>query len=170
MSSSSLGSFVRRGVLVAVLPIGLIACGSSNPPPPKQPSGAIGGGPGTVLPQELEPAAPLLNSVTTKVPGMSSSQAATGVGSLLGLAQSKLSPQQFHQIAQAVPGSNALINGAVQNGLPTSGLNNLSSLNGVFDKAGITPTQVSEMIPVVGDSIKKTAGPTAQQNFLSAVK
>jgi len=108
--------------------------------------------------------------VTHAVPGLSTTQAATGVGSLLGLAEAKLPPEQFAQIAKAVPGSNELINGAVKAGLPTSGLTSLSSLTSTFDKAGISPTQVSQMIPAVGDSISKAAGPTVAQNFLSAVR
>jgi hypothetical protein len=161
---SSSRSRIRRSVLIAALPIGLIACGSSTQTKP-----AVGGGPPSTIPG-MEAAAPLLGQLTNSVPGLSTQQAATGVGSLLGLAQSKLPPEQYAQIGNAIPGSNALVNGAVQAGLPTSGLNSLSSLNGVFDKAGISPTQVSQMIPVVSDSITKSAGPTAAQHFLSAVK
>src|SRR5882672_9216141 len=98
--SSSLRT-LRRGILFAALPIGLIACGSSSSaPPPKAaapatatPAPAIGGGP-SAMTMEMGQAAPLLGSVTQAVPGLSTSQAATGVGSLLGLAQAKLPADQ----------------------------------------------------------------------------
>ena len=154
-------------VLATALPIGLLACGSSSS---SSKAPAMGGGPPSTLPVGMESAAPLLNSVTSAVPGLSSAQAATGVGSLLGLAQSKMPVDQFAQISKSVPGTNELINGAITAGLPTSGLNDLSSLTGVFDKAGISPTQVSQMIPVVGNSISSSAGPSVGQSFLSAVK
>ena len=169
-TSFLLGSWVRRCLLVAALPIGAIACGSSSKQEAKAPAPAMGGGPLSTLPPEMEAAGPLLSQVTSAVPGLSTTQAATGVGSLLGLAQSKLPPDQYAQIADALPGSNALVNGAVNAGLPTSNLNGLSSLTGVFDQAGISPSQVTQMIPVVGESISNTAGPQAARNFLSAVK
>ena len=158
---------VRRGLLVVAFPIGLVACGSSSS---SSKSPAVGGGPPSTIPAAMEAAAPLLGFVASAVPGLSTSQAATGVGSLLGLAQAKMPVDQFIQISNTVPGTNALINGAVDSGLPTSGLNSLSSLTVVFDQAGISPIQVSQMIPFVGDAISNSAGPSVAQSFLSAVQ
>jgi len=118
-----------------------------------------------------EAAGPMLSSMTSAVPGLSSSQAATGAGSLLGLAQAKMPADQFSLAANAVPGADALIGGAQKQGLPSAtGLTSLSSLHGVFDKAGISPTQVSQMIPILGQTVSKGAGPEVGQAFLNALR
>jgi hypothetical protein len=155
---------------LGVLVIGLAACGSSSPPPQsKAPPAAVGGGPTTM--SGMDAAAPLLGSVTDAVPGLSTSQAATGTGSLLGLAQAKMPPDQFSQIQSALPGTDALIGGAQKAGLPSSaGLTGLSSLNGVFTKAGISPTQVQQIIPVMSNAISKSGNPALAQSFISAVR
>jgi hypothetical protein len=119
----------------------------------------------------MEAAAPLLGSVTNAVPGLSTPQAATGVGSLLGLAQAKMPANQFSQISSALPGTDALIGGAQKAGLPAStGLTGRSSLTGVFNKAGISPDQVQQMIPVVENAISKSTSPAIGQAFRTAVK
>jgi hypothetical protein len=119
----------------------------------------------------MESAAPLLNSVTSSVPGLSSTQAATGVGSLLGLAQARMPANQFAQISNSLPGTDVLISEAQKQGLPPKKeLTGLSSLNSTFSSAGISSQQVSQMVPAVADNISKSAGPHAAQSFLSAVK
>jgi hypothetical protein len=119
---------------------------------------------------EFGAAAPMLGSVTQAVPGLSSQQAATGVGSLLGLAQAKLPADQFAKISSALPGTNELIQGAQKAGLPTSGLTSLSSLNSTFSKAGISPTQVTQITSALGNQISNSAGPQVAQSFYSAVR
>jgi hypothetical protein len=119
----------------------------------------------------MEAASPLLNSVMSAVPGLSPSQAATGVGSLLGLAQARMPADQFAQLSSAVPGTQALIGGAQKAGLPSAGgLTGLSSLTNTFNSAGISPDQVSQMIPAVEQSISQSAGPSIGQAFASAVR
>jgi hypothetical protein len=119
---------------------------------------------------DLGPAAPMLGSVTQAVPGLSTQQAATGVGSLLGLAQAKMPADQFAKVAGAVPGTDALIQGAQKAGLPTTGLTGLSSLNSTFSKAGISPTQVTQITSALGNTISSKAGPQVAQGFYSAVR
>ncbi len=160
------------GMALVAVALGLAACGSSSSSQPAQPTGAaIGGGPSTALPSEMQAAAPFLNSVTSQVPGLSPSQAAAGTGSLLGLAQARMPSDQFAQISNAIPGTNALIGGAHKAGLASANeLTDLSSLNNVFQKAGISPDQVSQLIPAVANSISQGAGPSAGQAFLSAIR
>jgi hypothetical protein len=166
MKSSSL----RASILLAALPIGLLACGSSSPPPAaKTAPPAVGGGP-TSLPTGMEAAGPLLGSMTASIPGLSNAQAATGAGSLLSLAQQKLPADQFAKISGAVPGADALLQGAAKAGVPTSGLTSLADLNSVFSKAGISPTQVTQLTSLLGNSISNSAGPSVAQSFFSAVR
>src|SRR3954447_17730006 len=122
----------------AVVALGLAAgCGGgSNTEAPKASGAAVGGGPATPIPTSLQAAGPLLGSVTSAVPGLSSAQAATGVGGLLELAKAKMPADHFAQVANAIPGSDALMNQAVKAGVPTSGLTGPSTLNGAFAKAG----------------------------------
>jgi len=156
-----------RSLLVAALPLGLAAaCGSSSPPPPAQSAYSIGGGP---LPAGAEAAGPALTSITSAVPGLSSSQAATGVGALLALAHQKMPPDQFAQVSNSIPGSDALINGAVSQGLPVT-MGGLSSLDPVFKRAGISQEQAAAMVPAVGKVVSDAAGPTVGQAFMSVMK
>jgi hypothetical protein len=89
---------------------------------------------------------------------------------LLGLAKAKMPPDQFARVSTAIPGTDALIGQATRSGLPTTGLTGPSSLNGVLEKAGISPAQEAQMIPVVENAISKSAGPSVGQAFVSAVK
>src|SRR4051812_4974004 len=169
LASARSFSWIVRSAFVAIA-FGLAACGSSSQP--AKPTGAaVGGGPAAGLPAGMESAAPLINSVTSAVPGLSPSQAATGVGSLLGLAQAKMPANQFAQLSKSIPGTQALIGGAQKAGLPSVGsLTGPSSLTSTLNHAGISPDQVSRMIPAVEKSISQSAGPSVGQAFASAVK
>ena len=57
------------------------------------------------LPDYLSAAEPLLNSISTAVPGLSQAQSILGAGSLLGLAKAKMPASEFDQLGAAVPGS-----------------------------------------------------------------
>lgn len=173
MKSLWLSSYaqVRRSMLLVALPLGFLAgCGSSNPPPPAESPGvAVGGGP-YANPTGMEAAGPALSAVTGAVPGLSSAQAATGVGSLLALARAKMPPGQFAQVSNAIPGSDALMGTAAAQGAPTTGLTGISNFRGVFEKAGISPDQVSQMVPAVGKMVSQSAGPEVGQAFMSVMK
>jgi hypothetical protein len=146
---------VRRGLLLASL-VGVLGCsggGSSTPS----------------LPAPLQAAAPLINSLMSAVPGLSQLQAILGAGGLLGTAKAKMPADQFAQINSAVPGAEALIGEAQKAGLPGSP-SALSSLNSFFSQAGISPTQVAQMVPVVGDLIRSKGGAQLADAFLAAMK
>ena len=113
----------------------------------------------------------VLTSLTSAVPGMSSSQAALGAGSLLGLAQAKMPVDQFSQVANAIPGSSSLIATAQKAGLPAaSSLTSSSSITPVLSKAGITPTMMNQLTPALGSMIGAKGGPDLAGAFLTAVK
>jgi hypothetical protein len=151
----------------------LAACGASHgqqqaaAPAPS----AYGGGPlSTLETAGAEAAGPLVSSVSSAVPGLSPTQAATGTGALLGLAKQKMPGDQFGQISQSLPGTDALIAGAQKQGLPSSGLSDRSSLSGVFRSAGISPTQEALLVPAVQSEVSKAAGPAVAEAFAAAVK
>jgi hypothetical protein len=152
-----------------------IACGSSNQQPAAAAPTAQGGGPpasvtAAAVSGAEAAASPLLGSVGSAVPGLSSAQVATGTGALLGLAKQKMSPDQFSQITKAIPGTDQLISGAEKQGLPSSGLSGLSSLDGVFKSAGISPQQAQALVPAVQGEISKAAGPAVGDAFGAAMK
>jgi hypothetical protein len=115
----------------------------------------------------LSAAAPLLNSLTSAVPGLSQTQAVLGAGALLGLAKSKMPADQYSQVATALPGSDALVDEATKAGLPANPTG-MSSLTGYLDKTGISPAQLSQMVPVISNALQKV-NPTLAQAFVSAV-
>ena len=145
---------VRRGLVVASL-VGTAACS--------------GGGSTPSLPAPLTAAEPLLNALTSAVPGLSQAQAILGAGGLLGTAKAKMPAEQFSQVNSAIPGAEALVGEAVKAGLP-SNIAGLSSLNSFFSNAGISPAQVSQMVPVIGNMIRSKGSAPLADAFLAAVK
>ena len=151
---------VRSGLLVASL-AGTMACSGGS-------STSAGASP-PALPAPLTAAAPLLNSLMSAVPGLSQAQAILGAGGLLGTAKAKMPADQFSQLNSAVPGAEALIQEAVKAGLPSS-IPGLSSLNSFFSKAGITPAQVSQMVPAIGNVIRGKGNAQLADAFQAAVQ
>jgi hypothetical protein len=164
-SSASLRYGRAMLVLALVAPLA-IACSSSNQQPATPTPTGTGGG----LSAVESAASPLLGSVGNAVPGLSPSQVATGTGALLGLAKQKMSPDQFAEIAKKIPGTDQLISGAEKAGLPSSGLMDSSSLDGVFKSAGITPDQAKALTPAVTSEISKATSPAIGDAFAAAVK
>lgn len=151
-------SLFHSSVVVASL-LGTMAC-----------SGGGGGSSSTpTLPAPLSAAAPLLNSLMSAVPGLSQAQAILGAGAVLGAAKAKMPAEQFSQLNSAVPGAEALIQEAVKAGLPSS-IPGLSSLNSFFAKAGISPAQVSQMVPAVGNFIRGKGNAQVADAFTAAVR
>jgi hypothetical protein len=115
--------------------------------------GACGGNsPASTLPTALNAAAPLINSITGSIPGLSQAQAALGAGSLLGLAKAKMPAGQFSQLAGAVPGVDALVNEAVKQGAPAAPASR-SAVGEFLSKAGISTQQVGQIASSLTNSI-----------------
>ena len=145
----------------------LLTVGCSKNPTPEVSTGSV------ALPSmssATSAAAPLLNSITTAVPGLSQEQAMLATGSVLGLAKAKMPADQYTQLANAFPSSEALLSGAQKAGLPSSSnLTGLSSVTDFLGKAGISPQQVSQLVPVLGNAVKKI-NPTLGEAFMSALR
>src|SRR3954453_4307160 len=71
----------------------------------------------------------LVGALSTEIGG-SPEQAAGAAGALFGLAKSRLSADQFSQVAKAVPGMDALLGAAPAAGGAAGGSNALSQLAG----------------------------------------
>lgn len=157
MSLQSLRVFSLRAALIA-MPALLVGCSGNAAP-----SSTAG------LSSALSAAGPLLNSLSGAVPGLSQAQAILGAGSLLGLAKAKMPTDQFSQIAGAIPGADALVGEAVSKGLPSS-LSGLSDITSFLGGSGITPDQITKMIPVLTNAVKGKVSPELATGLLSALQ
>jgi Protein of unknown function VcgC/VcgE (DUF2780) len=134
----------------------IAGCGGKTTPVPDLSSSALGA------------AGPLLNSVSSAVTGLSHTQSALGVGSLLGLAKAKMAANQFSQISDALPGSDALIGEAVNKGLPTC-LGGFADVTDFLSESGISSGQVGRMIPILGNAVSGKVSPEVATAFMSAL-
>lgn len=160
--------FARTALGLATVSVLSYATGCKKSTPETAPIPEVSTG--TVAPSvsgALSAAAPLLNSLTTAVPGLSQQQAALSAGSLFGLAKSKMPADQYSQLTTAVPGAEALHNEAVKQGLPMN-LSGVSGVTSFLGKYGVSPQMLAQVTPVIGDAIKKV-NPDLATAFLAAV-
>ena len=123
-------------------------------------------------------ASPALISALSKELGSSPDQAAGAAGALFGLAKSKLSPTDFSQVSNAVPGMDLLLKAApTAGGGATAGLAQLggvaASLSGAasaFTKLGLSPDLVAKAIPVLTQFVTKSGGANVGSLLAGALK
>jgi hypothetical protein len=119
----------------------------------------------------LAPASALIGGLTKSIPGLSQAQAILGAGSVFGLAKAKMPPDQFSQLASAVPGTQALVDEATKAGLPAADqLTGLASLTPLLSKAGINSSMISQLVPALGKAVSSGGGQGLADAFLAAVK
>jgi hypothetical protein len=109
----------------------------------------------------------LVGALSTEL-GASPAQAAGAAGALFGVAQSRLKPQEFSQIATAVPGMDMLLKaapaaggasgaaGALSQAAGSAG--GLAGAAGAFSKLGLKPEMVAKAVPVLTQYVSKTGG------------
>ena len=118
-------------------------------------------------------ASPALIGALSKEIGATPEQAAGAAGALFGVARSRLKPEEFSQIASAVPGMDALLKAAPAAGaaskstspIGTSGLSSLAGAAGglagvatAFSQLGLKPELVAKAIPVLTSFVSKSGG------------
>lgn len=97
--------------------------------------------------------------------GLSGDQSAGAVGSVLSMAQGKLSPTDYGKVAAAVPGASTYVEKAeAVNGGP------VTSLDAAYSKLGISPEIGAQVTPLVVSGISKLTGPTVGGLLSSVVK
>ena len=127
-------------------------------------------------------ASPELVNALSKELGASPDQSAGAAGTLFGIAKSKLSADQFSQIAKAVPGMDALLK-AAPSSAPASagGVSSLSSQLGgaagslaaavpAFSKLGLKPEMVAKAVPVLTSFVTKSGGANVGNLLAGALK
>lgn len=111
---------------------------------------------------------PLVGALTSGL-GVNPEQAVGGTGAMMGLAQSKLSPDQFGSITSAVPGLGDITKAAGPL-LGGSSMSSLADVQGAFSKLGMSPEMVGKFAPIIGDAISKGGGSQVAGLFTSLFK
>ena len=107
----------------------------------------------------------LVKSLSTEL-GSTPEQAAGAAGSLFSLAKSRLKPDEFSQVAKAVPGMDSLLalapalgggagGAAAKLGGSAAGL---AAASQAFSKLGLKPELVSKAVPVLTQFVSKSGG------------
>jgi len=100
---------------------------------------------------------PMVQSVMQQV-GTSLVQTVVGSGSLLNLAQNKLPAADAAQLSTAVPGMNEILDQSKSAG-GFSSINSMQDANAVMSKAGMNPSQISQMPQALAGYMESAAGP-----------
>ena len=125
-------------------------------------------------------ASPELISALSKEIGGTPEQAAGAAGALFSVAKSKLSADQFAQVAKAVPGMSSLLSAApaVTGATGTSGAisqatgaaSGLASAATAFSKLGLSPDMVGKAVPVLTNFVTKSGGAEVGKILAGALK
>jgi Protein of unknown function VcgC/VcgE (DUF2780) len=113
----------------------------------------------------------LIGSLSNEL-GSTPEQAAGAAAALFGVAKSRLKPEEFSQIAAAVPGMDSLLKAAPATTAPQGlgGATGLGSVSSAFTKLGLKPEMVSKAVPILTSYVSKVGGPTVGNLLASALK
>ena len=125
--------------------------------------------PGCESMKSMTGSAPDLTSLLTKQLGVTESQASGGVGSMLQLAQEKLTSGQFDSVAKGIPGSQKYLDSAKQL-LGGGKVGDAGGLKSAFSKLGMSPDMVDKFKPVVTNYAGEVGGPQVKSLLESALK
>jgi hypothetical protein len=128
-------------------------------------------------------ASPELVGALSKEIGATPEQSAGAAGALFGIAKSRLMPEQFSQVAAAVPGMDSLLaaapaaGGGGGLGAATGALSQLGGSAGglasaasAFTKLGLKPEMVSKAVPVLTSFVTKSGGANVGSLLAGALK
>jgi uncharacterized protein VcgC/VcgE DUF2780 len=125
-------------------------------------------------------ASPELVGALSKELGATPEQAAGAAGSLFGIAKSRLRPEEFSQVAAAVPGMDSLLKAAPKAGGSAGISGALSQLGGsasglaaatsAFTKLGLSPEMVGKAVPVLTSFVTKSGGAQVGTLLTGALK
>jgi hypothetical protein len=126
-------------------------------------------------------ASPDLVGALSKELGATPEQSAGAAGALFGIAKSRLKPEEFSQVAKAVPGIDALLSAAPALGAAAGssggGLSQvagsaagLAGASSAFSKLGLSPSLVAKAVPVLTSFVAKSGGASAGSLLASVLK
>jgi Protein of unknown function VcgC/VcgE (DUF2780) len=109
---------------------------------------------------------PLVSQLYSEL-GVTENQARGGIGSMLALAQERLSKPEFEQVATLVPGATYL-DTAKRLGAVTGPVTNMAGLHSALRRMGMSSETAARFVPAVKDYLSRAGGePT--QNLLADV-
>ena len=123
---------------------------------------------GTAVGTAAGSAAGLTNSLSSL--GLTGDQASGAVGSVLSMAQGKLSASDYTKVAAAVPGASTYVQKAQDLGAVSGPITSTEGLSAAYSKLGISPEIGAQVTPLVVNYVSKSAGPTVGGLLSSAVK
>jgi uncharacterized protein VcgC/VcgE DUF2780 len=123
---------------------------------------------------------PELVGMLTKELNVTPQQATGGAGALFGMAKSRLKPDEFSQVAAAVPGMDGLLKaapkpgggsalGTMSSALPGSA-GGLASVAESFKSLGLSPDMASKFVPVLTQYVQSKGGANVASLLLGALK
>jgi Protein of unknown function VcgC/VcgE (DUF2780) len=125
-------------------------------------------------------ASPELVGALSKEIGATPEQAAGAAGALFGVAKSRLKPDEFSQVASAVPGMDMLLKAAPAapaatgvSGALSQAAGSASGLAGAasaFTKLGLKPDMVGKAVPVLTSFVTKSGGANVGNLLAGALK
>ena len=125
-------------------------------------------------------ASPELVAALSEEIGATPEQAAGATGALFGVAQSRLSPNEFSQVANAVPGMDLLLKAAPAASAVGGTSGALSRLSGsagglagaasAFSNLGLKPELVAKAVPILTAFVTKSGGANVGNLLASVLK
>lgn len=117
----------------------------------------------------LHSSAPVVNEVQGVVPGLTPTQVAQGMGSILYYAQRSMPPGDFRKVKSSFPGSDAMINQGTRLGMPSE-MYGLTSLSGSLKNIGISRDQFNRLVPAMTEVVSEKAGPAVADKFAAVFR
>jgi hypothetical protein len=129
--------------------------------------------PAALADQVKKSANPELIGALTKEMGATVPQASGAAGALLGLAKTRLKPEEFTKVAGAIPGADALmaaapsVAGTAGSGVGSavakatggaSALGGLAAVAPAFEKLGLKPEMAMKAVPILTNYVTKSGG------------
>jgi hypothetical protein len=98
----------------------------------------------------------LMSSLTGT--GLSTEQAAGGLGAVMSLAETKLAPSDYSSLTKLMPSADKYVKVAKDAGILSTPVKDIQSLNSAFSKLGLNPTQARGLLGSVSDYATKQGG------------
>jgi hypothetical protein len=90
--------------------------------------------------------------------GLSTEQAAGGLGALMSLAESRLAPADYSSFTKLMPSADKYVKVAKDAGILTTPVKDVKSVNNAFSKLGMDPNQARGLLGSVSDFAAKQGG------------
>jgi len=117
----------------------------------------------------FQPSRVVVNDVQSSVPGLTPTQTAQGMGSILYYAQQSMQPGDFTKVKNAFPGSDAMMNEGTKLGMPSEFVGR-TSLSGSLKNIGISQGQFNQLIPAMTEVVSEKAGSQVAGKFAAVFK